>query len=161
HVGNAAEMVKIAHWIVLQIVVERGVSGLRNVVDRDGVAVGCRLGDAGHADGAPGASDILHNHALAERLAHGFADQSLGPPAAAGTTSVIDLAGQAACAIACGATAAAKAKAVAASACLIEVVIEAIAAAPSHWFLLRRFPTHLHSLCRATAGHNCRPIIQI
>ena len=73
------------------------MGGLRNVVDRDGVAVGRRFGDAGHADGAAGAADILHDHALAERLAMDSpirrATVSVGPPAAAGTTSVIDLVG--------------------------------------------------------------------
>src|SRR5262245_27242651 len=64
---------------------------------------------------------------------------SVGPPAAAGTTSVIDLDGQAACAIACGAAVVANAKAAAASACLIEVVVEAIGLFP-HMVLAAPFP---------------------
>src|SRR5438105_9683500 len=73
---------------------------------------------------------------------------SVGPPAAAGTTSVIVFVGYAACATAiCGASAAASANTAAESTCLIE----AIGQLPLVVFGLRRFPT-LASQSRARAG---------
>jgi hypothetical protein len=76
HVGDAADGVEILQDVVLQVVVERWRGGLADVPDGQRVAVGRRLGDAGHADGAAGAADVFHDDLLAQRAAHGLADQS-------------------------------------------------------------------------------------
>jgi hypothetical protein len=47
------------------------------VVQQQGVAVGCRLGDLGRAQRAAGAADVLDDHGLVEQVARHLA-QHLG-----------------------------------------------------------------------------------
>ena len=63
--------------IVFEIRIERGRRRLRpHIADRDGVAVGLRLGRADHAQGPAGAADVLDHERLAERARHMIADKA-------------------------------------------------------------------------------------
>ena len=76
---------KLVRRVVLEVGIERGGGGLRaHVADRDRVAVGRGLGDAGHARGAAGAADVLDHQLLAQRARHVLADDAgddVGRPA--------------------------------------------------------------------------------
>ena len=76
HVGDAADMVEIIHDVIFEIFIEGRRGGLRDVPDRDGVAIGRGLGDARHGDRAARAAEVLDDHGLAERPAHGFRDKA-------------------------------------------------------------------------------------
>jgi hypothetical protein len=78
---------KVVEHVVLQVLVEGRRGGLADMPDDKAVAVGRRLGDAGDADGAARATDVLDDDLLAERAAHGLADEpghGVGGPAGAG-----------------------------------------------------------------------------
>ena len=48
---------------------------MSDVMEQEGVAIGCRLGDSSHADGAAGAADVLDDNLLFQRLGHRPAQQ--------------------------------------------------------------------------------------
>ena len=69
-------MIEVVDHVVPEVVVEGGRRRLRDVPDRDRVAIRRGPGDARHADRAAGAADILDEHGLAERPAHRFGDET-------------------------------------------------------------------------------------
>jgi hypothetical protein len=76
-VGDQADRLKILFEIVIELVDDAADMGIP-LADVEGVAIGCRAGDAPDPDAAAGTADIFNDDRLPERCAHALGQDTGG-----------------------------------------------------------------------------------